>query len=46
MGLTIVREVCRAHGGQATVLPRAGKGTTVRVALKRKQARATLPDGS
>jgi signal transduction histidine kinase len=46
MGLTIIREVCRAHGGEATVLPRAGQGTTVRVTLKRKQPRATLPNGS
>jgi two-component system osmolarity sensor histidine kinase EnvZ len=40
MGLTIVREICRAHGGEASIVAREG-GTTVRVQLKRKQARAT-----
>jgi signal transduction histidine kinase len=41
MGLTIVRQICRAHGGEASVVARAGGGTTVRVQLKRKQSRAT-----
>jgi signal transduction histidine kinase len=41
MGLTIVREICRAHGGEASIVPRKGGGTTVRIVLKRKQARAT-----
>ncbi len=45
MGLTIVREICRSHGGDASVLERKGGGTTVRVELKRKQARATLAGG-
>jgi hypothetical protein len=42
MGLTIVREICRSHGGEAFVVARDGRGTTVRVELKRKQARATV----
>ncbi len=41
MGLTIVREICRAHGGKVSIVARKGRGTTVRVELKRKQARAT-----
>jgi signal transduction histidine kinase len=41
MGLTIVREICRSHGGEASIVERAGGGTTVRVELKRKQSRAT-----
>jgi signal transduction histidine kinase len=44
MGLTIVREICRSHGGEAAVVPAPGKGgVTVRIDLKRKQARATAP---
>jgi signal transduction histidine kinase len=43
MGLTIVREICRSHRGEAVVLAGEGKGTTVRVELKRKQARAPTP---
>jgi signal transduction histidine kinase len=43
MGLTIVRDICRAHGGDATVLVDGRRrGATVRIELKRKQARATL----
>jgi len=43
MGLTIVREICRGHGGDAVVVVDGRrKGATVRVELKRKQARATL----
>jgi signal transduction histidine kinase len=45
MGLPIVREICRAHGGDATVLPAEGKtGATIRVEFRRKQARATPHD--
>jgi signal transduction histidine kinase len=43
MGLTIVREICRSHSGEASVVRREGRGTTIRVELKRKQARATVP---
>jgi len=46
MGLTIVREICRSHGGEASVIEREGGGTTVRVELRRKQARATPSHGS
>lgn len=43
MGLTIVRDICRAHGGDATVLlDGRRRGAIVRIELKRKQARATL----
>ncbi len=45
MGLTIVREICRSHGGEARVVAGKGSGTTVRVELKRKQARATPSNG-
>jgi len=41
MGLTIVREICRSHGGDASVVNREGGGTTIQVELKRKQSRAT-----
>jgi C4-dicarboxylate-specific signal transduction histidine kinase len=42
MGLTIVREICRSHGGDASVFPAPAKGgVAVRIELKRKQARAT-----
>jgi signal transduction histidine kinase len=44
MGLTIVREICRGHGGDASVLIRpAAKGLSIRVEFRRKQARATVP---
>ena len=46
MGLTIVREICRSHGGEARVVARESGGTTVQVELKRKQARATPANGS
>jgi signal transduction histidine kinase len=46
MGLTIVREICRAHGGEACVVEREGKGTMIRVELKRKQSRATPLNGT
>jgi signal transduction histidine kinase len=46
MGLTIVREICRSHGGEASVVEREGGGATVRVELKRKQARATPSNGA
>jgi signal transduction histidine kinase len=45
MGLTIVREICGSHGGEATVVAGASRGTTVRVQLKRKHARATIYQG-
>jgi nitrogen fixation/metabolism regulation signal transduction histidine kinase len=44
MGLTIVREICRSHGGDARVLDRPeAKGVSIRVEFRRKQARATMP---
>jgi signal transduction histidine kinase len=43
MGLTIVREICRSHGGDARVLIRPqAKGVSIRVEFRRKQARATV----
>ncbi len=46
MGLTIVREICRSHGGDAHVVEQKAAGTTVRVELKRKQSRATPANGA
>jgi signal transduction histidine kinase len=42
MGLTMVRDLCRAHGGEASVCVRADiRGATIRVEFRRKQTRAT-----
>jgi signal transduction histidine kinase len=39
LGLSIVRALARAHGGEVTAVPRDGGGLTVTVSLPRDHAR-------